>query len=281
MISYNFWLLQKYRIHINVEICINAKFVDYLYKYIFKRNDFVDVFINVFIFERRINVSLTNCRDNELAINEIKIFHDVRWIEFCEIAWRLNDHSFNEIKFVVTRFTIHLKNQQKTIINFDDSITIQQLLNNENFRKIMLTKYFAINRLIQECENNDVFFFFVIRKKKRNIVVNSREIFYQNISKYFIWNKRNKTWFVRKKRKCVNWMYYINFKFDDIFYLRLLIFNRKKITFFENLKTIDVQISKNFNKWNEITISQLQANLREIQIDRWRRRMTCRHDRNH
>ena len=244
VVSYNFWLLQKYRVHINVEICINAKLVDYLYKYIFKRCDCVDVFINVSIFERRVNVSLANRRDKEFAIDEIKIFHDARWIEFCEIAWRLNDHFIDEIKLVVTRFSIHLKNQQRTIINSDDSITIQQLFDSEKFRKIMLIEYFAINRLALECENNDQSFSFVVRKKNKNIVVNSREIFYQDISKYFIWNKKNKTWIMRKKRKCVNRMYYMNFKFDDVFYLRLLFCNRKKIIFFENLKTIDMQISK-------------------------------------
>ena len=37
IVFYNFWLLQKYEIYINVEICINAKFVKYLYKYIFKK----------------------------------------------------------------------------------------------------------------------------------------------------------------------------------------------------------------------------------------------------
>ena len=39
-------------------------------------------------------------------------------------------------------------------------------------------------------------------------------------------------------------MYYMNFKFDDVFYLRLLLCNRKKVISFENLKTIDMQISK-------------------------------------
>ena len=118
MIFYNFWLLQKYETHINVEICINAKLVKYLYKYIFKKNDYVDVFFN--ITTRRINELRANRQDNEKFVDEIKIFHDARWIEFCETAWRIFDLSFDKIKFAIIRFQLHLKNRNRIVINFND-----------------------------------------------------------------------------------------------------------------------------------------------------------------
>ena len=121
MILYNSWLLHKYEIHINVEICINAKLVKYLYKYIFKKNDHVDVFFNIVnVSIRRINEFHANRQNNEKFVDEIKIFHDVYWIKFCEIVWRIFDFSFDEIKLIVIQFQLHLKNQNRILINFND-----------------------------------------------------------------------------------------------------------------------------------------------------------------
>ena len=229
MIFYNFWLLQKYEIHINVEICINAKFVKYLYKYIFKKSDHVHVFFN--IITRRINELRVNRQNNEKFVDEMKIFHDARWIKFYEIVWRIFDFSFDEIKFAITRFQLHLKNRNRVDINFNDKEITNQLIENENFRIIQLIEYFELNRKIHEIERNNEFSFFVIRKKNRDIVVNSRNHFYQNIFEFFVWNKQKKTWISRQKNKCVNRMYFMNFKSNDVFYLRLLLVNRKKCIF--------------------------------------------------
>ena len=42
-------------------------------------------------------------------------------------------------------------------------------------------------------------------------------------------------------------MYFINFKINKKFYFRMLLCNRKKIIFFENIRTVNVQI-KNVEK---------------------------------
>ena len=243
MIFYNLWLLQKYEIHINVEICINAKLVKYLYKYIFKKSDHVDVFSNITTI-RRVNELRANRQNNEKSVDEIKIFHDARWIEFCEIVWRILDFSFDEIKFAIIRFQLHLKNRNRIVINLNDKKTSDQLTENENFRTTQLIEYFELNRITHEIERNNEFFFFVIRKKNRDIVVNSRKHLYQNILEFFVWNKIKKIWIVRKMNKCVNRMYFMNFKSDDVFYLRLLLVNRKKCTSFDDLKIVNVQIEK-------------------------------------
>ena len=49
-------------------------------------------------------------------------------------------------------------------------------------------------------------------------------------------------------------MYFMNLKIDEIFYLRLLLFNRKRCTSFENLRTIFVQIE---NVEKNVTKSRL------------------------
>ena len=55
-----------------------------------------------------------------------------------------------------------------------------------------------------------------------------------------------------KKNKCVERMYFMNSKIDEMFYLRLLLVNRMNCTSFENLRTMFVQI-ENVKK-NEIEI---------------------------
>ena len=76
---YNVYLLKKYETHLNVEVCTFTKSVRYLYKYIFKENDFVDISITIILVtNRRVNQSLTHRNDNETLMNEISMFYDAR-----------------------------------------------------------------------------------------------------------------------------------------------------------------------------------------------------------
>ena len=55
-------------------------------------------------------------------------------------------------------------------------------------------------------------------------------------------------------------MYFMNFKCDDIFYMRLLLANRKKVTSFDDLKIIEVQMK---NSEKSIIMSQLLLNFKQ------------------
>ena len=93
------------------------------------------------------------------------------------------------------------------------------------------------------------------KSKIINIVVkNLKDYFYHDILEHFVWDKREKIWNIRKKDQCVDRIYFMNFKIDDVFYLRLLLFNRKRYTSFENLRTIFVQIE---NVEKNVTKSRL------------------------
>ena len=79
IVLYNVYLLKKYKTHLNVEVCTFTKSVEYLYKYIFKKNDFIDIFIIIiFVTNRQVNQSLIHRNDNEISINEMNMLHDVR-----------------------------------------------------------------------------------------------------------------------------------------------------------------------------------------------------------
>ena len=119
-----------------------------------KKNDFVDVNI---IFEnnnRRINNSRIHDNDNDCVVDEIKIFHDVRWIDFCEIVWNFFDLFIDNLKFVVNHLIIHLFNKQKIMFNFEN-ISDDQMQIRENFRRITLIQYFDINRKTKRTLNVD------------------------------------------------------------------------------------------------------------------------------
>ncbi len=43
IIFYNLYLIYKYNVYINIEICVTVKIVKYIYKYIYKRFDKIKV----------------------------------------------------------------------------------------------------------------------------------------------------------------------------------------------------------------------------------------------
>ena len=99
---YNVYLLKKYETYLNIEVYTFTKSMRYLYKYIFKKNDFVDIFITIIlVINRRVNQSLTYRNDNEISINEMSIFYDARWIDFYETTWRILDLFVDETNFSI------------------------------------------------------------------------------------------------------------------------------------------------------------------------------------
>ena len=246
VIPYNPWLLRKYKAHINVEICTFAKSVTYLYKYIYKKSDSVDVSTTI------INQSSSHRNDVDASVDEMKIFHDARWIDFCETVWRILNLSIEKIKPSVTRLTIHLKNQQRVVLRSNQQ-NASQLQKSEKLRRIILTKYFEMNLTAKKTEKTDE----NPRIDYKDVSKDPRDYLYQNFSTHFVWSKKNKSWSIRKKDTCVDRMYFMNLKADEIFYLRVLLCNRKRIISFENIRTVDVQIE---DAENEVMKPRLMIN---------------------
>ena len=79
---YNKYLLIKYEIYINVEICTLVKFIVYFYKYIFKKSNHVDINVNIITtinkLVRQINHETIYRNNNDQFINEIQIYYNTR-----------------------------------------------------------------------------------------------------------------------------------------------------------------------------------------------------------
>ena len=80
----------------------------------------------------------------------------------------------------------------------------------------------------------------------------SKNIF---ITNHWIWHKFIKIWKFRKMNKCVDRIYFIDVKINELFYLRLLFVNLINCTSFEKLKTMFLQIEN--AKRNQIKIRLL------------------------
>ena len=187
---------------------------------------------------RRVNEPQAHRNDNAAPVDKINIFHNARWIGSCEAAWRILGLPLGEIKPPVTRLQVHLENQQRILIKPVGGKTKEQLQADKKHRRISLTEYFALNRQAKEAEDAGRPCPFDIN----GVAVDPREYGYQDFPKRFVWNKKLKTWTVRKKQVCVGRMYFMSPKSGEPFYLRLLLANRKSVTSFEDLRTVEVPV---------------------------------------
>lgn len=242
VVPYNTYLLLKYEAHINVEACTSAKPVSYLYKYIFKGSDHADISVEVTTAVnepvRRVNHEPVHCNDNDRAVDEVKIYHDARWVGSCEAAWRIMGLKTGEIKPPVGRLQVHLEHQQRILIDPEGAMDLETLQNNEKLRQTTLTEYFKVNKLAKEAaeEGRPPPF------EEDGIVAHPRRHLYHDIPTYFTWNRKLKKWKVRQKGICVGRMYFMGVKAGEVFYLRLLLANVRGATSFEHLRTVEVQI---------------------------------------
>ena len=134
----------------------------YFYKYIFKNFDFVDVFLSInekISFVTIINISIIHRNDIAKSMNEIKIFHDCKWIKSCETTWKILNLFFDEIKSSMNRLQMHLKNVQRVLFNFNDRVIENQFHQNEFLRQITLIVYFKMNALIKKTKKANESFF--------------------------------------------------------------------------------------------------------------------------
>ncbi len=76
VVLYNPYLLQKYRSHINVEVCASVQAIKYIHKYVYKGTD-------------RTTVAVTATND------EITRYVHARYVSPCEAIWRLFEFSIH------------------------------------------------------------------------------------------------------------------------------------------------------------------------------------------
>lgn len=234
MIPYNVYFSLKFNAHINVEVCTSAKPVAYLYKYVFKGSDSAGVSATT---ARGVNGPV-QAGDTSPAVDECTTYHEGRWVGSCEAAWRILGLPLGEIKPPVARLQVHLEDMQRVVIDPDGRTTTAQLTESEAIRQTTLTEYFELNRVAQEAEDDGR----PCPYEHKGIVKDPRHYLYQDIPSHFVWVPKGKAWQLRKLGQTVGRMYFMGPKAGEVFYLRLLLANRRSCTSFENLRTVPIQI---------------------------------------
>ena len=83
-----------------------------------------------------------------------------------------------KIKLVVDRLQVHLKNQQRILIDSKNRMIEKQFQVNENLRHITFIEYFKVNKVHKNAMIDDKVFFY----QYRDVVKNSIEYLYLDIS---------------------------------------------------------------------------------------------------
>ena len=91
VVPYNKLLSLKYRAHINVEACSSIKSVKYLFKYVYKGHDCINLEIS-----------------EKYNHDEVKSYLDARCVSAPEAIWRLSEYELHGKSHSVIRLLVHL-----------------------------------------------------------------------------------------------------------------------------------------------------------------------------
>ncbi len=139
VVLHNVYLLTKYNVHINVEVCNNIRTVKYLFKNVYKRHD-------------RATVEISRQRDNAIERNVVKVDEIKKNLDCCyvstsEATWRIFKFDMHERFPTVERLQYHLPNQQMVVFNNDDDV--QEMAARSAISRTMLMEWFKTNQELE------------------------------------------------------------------------------------------------------------------------------------
>ncbi|XP_029448166.1 solute carrier family 52, riboflavin transporter, member 2 isoform X3 [Rhinatrema bivittatum] len=121
VVPYNPYLSLRYNCHINIEICASVKSVKYLFKYVFKGNDWTNVNFKV----------------------EVQTCFDSRYVSSPEAIWRIFRFDKHQQSHPIMRLAVHLKGEQ-TVLYRPDLESVSRAL--QQHQDTTLTAWFNMNQ---------------------------------------------------------------------------------------------------------------------------------------
>ncbi len=207
VVPHNVYLLTKYDVHINVEVCNNIRAVKYMFKYVYKRHD-----------RPIVEISCQNdnaTKGNVVETNTIKKYLDCRYVSASEATWCMFKFDMHERFPIVECLQYHLANQQMVL--FDDDDDVQEVATRLAISRTMLTEWFKIN---QESEV-------------------AQSLTFDQFLLQWVWNRKLKRWTMYKRGFATGRMYYAHSTSGEGYYLRMLLNYVKGATSYEHLRTVD------------------------------------------
>ncbi|XP_057434626.1 uncharacterized protein LOC130727495 [Lotus japonicus] len=203
VVPYNPQLLMSYQGHINVVYCNKSNAIKYLFKYINKGNDRVNV-----------QISKDNGDSTQQNQDEIKQFYDCRYLTPCEAAWRTFKFDIHDRWPPVKRLSFHLPGEQCILFN-----------DNEDLEDVVDT-----------CSRKDTMFLAWMKANKQ--FPEGRHLTYAEYPSMFVYNKSKQYWSRRKKGFSLGRLQYIAPGMGEVYYMRVLLTKQRGCDSFESLRTV-------------------------------------------
>ncbi|XP_057444284.1 uncharacterized protein LOC130736470 [Lotus japonicus] len=194
-----------YNGHINVEYCNKSNAIKYLFKYVSKGPD-------------RVNVDISNQNkdytESEVK-DEIKQYYDCRYLTPCEEVWRTLKFFIHVEWPSVKNVTFHLPNKQSVCFKDHDDL----------------------KRVVDKATEKDTMF---IAWMKANCKYGEGKAFtYAEFPSHFVYDEDAHSWHPRKKGTSIGRLQYIPHGVGEFYYLRILLTLQKGCTSWESIRTVD------------------------------------------
>ncbi|XP_057419198.1 uncharacterized protein LOC130713450 [Lotus japonicus] len=213
VVPYNPQLLMLYNGHINVEYCNKSNAIKYLFKYVSKGPD-------------RVNIEIINQREDgaELEVkDEIKQYYDCRYLTPCEAVWRTFKYYIHVKWPAVKKVTFHLEEKQS--ICFKDSDNLEYIVKKASEKDTMFLALMKANGLYEE----------------------GKSLTYAEFPSYFVFDEESHSWHPRKQGYSIGRLQYIPHGIGELYYLRILLTRQKGCTSWESIRTIEDVVYPSFH----------------------------------
>ncbi|XP_074305160.1 uncharacterized protein LOC141640171 [Silene latifolia] len=218
VIKYNSQLLLKYRAHINVEWCNQSRSIKYLFKYINKGSD-------------RVTMHSSYTRRNEEdpgRFDEIKRFHDCRYLSVCKAAWRLFRFDIHYRTPAVERIQYHLPNEQPIVFHDDD--WVDEVVENTLLGVSQFLNWMG-------CNNSTV--------EEMQV---AKELLYCEFPTKFVWKKKVRQWSLRKKGFTIGRLVHVPPQCGELYFMRVLLNHVKGPKCFEDIRSVNDFVHPKFRE---------------------------------
>ncbi|XP_055961830.1 uncharacterized protein LOC126681473 [Mercurialis annua] len=209
IVPYNKKMIMDFEAHLNVEFCCYSSLIKYLFKYISKGSDRIRAVIE------SSNTNDPTTTEASVEHDEIKSYIDCRYISPCEAAWTIFEFPIHHREPAVERLVVHLPNMNS--VCFTENVNINQLYNNDNIRKTMLTEWMKTNIAFEE----------------------ARFLTYSEFPTQWTWDPQDKEWHKRKQGKSIGRISYVHPNSGELYYFRMLLNIVKGPQSFEDVRTFD------------------------------------------
>ncbi|XP_074373762.1 uncharacterized protein LOC141714124 [Apium graveolens] len=221
VVPYNRDLLVRFQCHINLEFYNNSRAIKYLFKYCLKGQDTANMMLKR-IKNKKKNSTPDGFGANSISTksngsakvkkkDEINEYLDGRYICASEASWRTFSFDIHYRFPVIERLPVHLKDHQH--LSFDVNMSLDDIECKAVSRKSKLEAWFEANNKFEVAQ----------------------KFTYEEFTRHFVWDNRNKTWKVRSRGTMYGRLPQIPAQSGEAFYLRKLLTKLKDCRSWDDL----------------------------------------------